>query len=149
MGVGRRPVPTALKLIRGNPGKRPINKDEPKPEVKAPACPTHLSRIAKAEWKRIIPMVVNLGLMTKMDRAAMAAYCQSYGRWVDAENKVKERGDVVKTPDGKIVPNPYLGVANRAMDNMRKFLVEFGMTPSSRSRLSAEKQEKSGEYDNL
>ena len=147
--AGRRPLPTALKLIQGNPGKRPINKDEPKPEIKAPTCPPHLSRPAKNEWKRIVPILTNLGIMTKVDRAAIAAYCQSYGRWVEAENKVQERGDVVKTTNGNIVTNPYLSVANRAMDNMRKFLVEFGMTPSSRSRISADKKESSSEYDNL
>ena len=147
--AGRRPLPTALKLIRGNPGKRPINRDEPKPAVTIPTCPAHLSPIAKTEWRRISKMLANLGIVTPIDRAALAAYCQSYGRWVDAEKKVQERGDVVKSANGNIMTNPYLSVANRAMDNMRKFLVEFGMTPSSRSRISTDKKETSNEYDNL
>lgn len=147
--AGRRPTPTALKLIQGNPGKRALNKAEPKPQIKAPTCPGHLSKEAKAEWRRIMPILINLGIMTKIDRAALAAYCQSYGRWVEAEKKADEKGPVIKSPTGDIRTNPYLVVANRAMDNMRKFLVEFGMTPSSRSRITAEKKPEAGEYDDL
>lgn len=143
---GPRPTPTALKLIRGNPGKRPINKDEPKPKVQTPTCPAHLSKAGRTEWRRIAPLLTNIGIMTKVDRAALAAYCQSYARWVEAEKKVAERGEVVKTTNDNIVINPYLSVANKAMDNMRKFLVEFGMTPSSRSRISAEKQDDDSDF---
>ncbi len=50
---GRRPKPTALKLIAGNPGKRPLNRNEPKPAHSVPTCPAHLSPTGKAEWKRL------------------------------------------------------------------------------------------------
>ena len=149
MPVGRRPTPTALKLIQGNPGKRPLNKAEPKPQSSIPRCPKILKTGAKAEWKRIAPILANLGILTQIDRAALAGYCQSYARWVEAEDKVAERGEVVKSVNGNIMTNPYLTVANKSLENMRKFLVEFGMTPSSRTRIAAEKQPEGGEYDDL
>lgn len=137
---GRKPVPTALKLIRGKPGHRPLPKDEPKPEIKIPPCPRHLSAEARKEWKRVSKVLARLGMLSTIDRAALAAYCQAWGRWVDAERHVKERGEVVKTAAGNIIQNPYLCIANKSMEQMYKFLTEFGMTPVSRTRVTAAKQ---------
>lgn len=147
--AGRKPLPTALKLIKGNPGKRPLNKFEPSPVRKIPACPKHLTSIARIEWRRIVKELDRLGLMTCMDRSALAAYCQAYGRWVEAEEKVSERGFVVKTVSGNIIQNPYLAIANKSMDHMYKFLTEFGMTPSSRSRISTKGDTVNNEWDGV
>jgi P27 family predicted phage terminase small subunit len=147
--AGRRPKPTALKLIQGNPGKRPLNKDEPKPEIRIPRCPGHLSQAGKSEWKRISKELVKMSLLTGMDRAALAAYCQTYGRWVDAETKAAEKGLIVKTTAGNVIQNPYIGIANKALEHMYRFLTEFGLTPSSRTRLSAPKVDAVGKFDDL
>ena len=132
---GRKPTPTTLKIIQGNPGKRPLNESEPKPLAIAPDCPEHLSAEAKQEWARISVQLEELGLLTKLDRAALAAYCQAYGRWVDAERQISKTADIVKTHKGAAIQNPWLSVANRAMDQMKDFLTEFGLTPVSRSRV--------------
>jgi len=50
---GRKPKPTALKVLEGNPGKRPLNLNEPKPEKKASKCPSWLEPEAKKEWRRM------------------------------------------------------------------------------------------------
>ena len=131
---GRKPKPTALKALAGNPGKRPLNDSEPKPSG-IPDCPDHLDEIATAEWDRVSSELVTIGLLTSVDRAALAAYCAAYSRWVKAEKNIQQYGEVIMTKDKNAVQNPYVGVANRAMDLMHKFITEFGMTPSSRSRL--------------
>jgi P27 family predicted phage terminase small subunit len=78
-----------------------------------------------------------MGLLTSVDRAALAAYCQTYSRWAKAETNIAQYGSVLKSPkSGFPIANPYVGIANRALDQMRKFAVEFGLTPASRSRLS-------------
>lgn len=133
---GRKPVPAALKVLRGNPGKRPINTEEAKPSRALPECPDHLQGEARAEWDRMATELHSVGLLTTIDRAALAGYCQSWGRWVEAENEVRRLGSVVKAKNGFPVLNPYLTIATSAMKQMRAFLVEFGMTPSSRSRAS-------------
>ena len=134
---GRKPKPTHLRVIEGNPGKRPINKKEAKPRATIPAAPAHLSAVAKAEWKRISPELHKLGLLTRIDRAALAAYCTAWGRWVDAEKMLREHGVLVKTKKtGFPMQSPYLAIANKAMDQMTRLLTEFGMSPSSRSRIS-------------
>lgn len=133
---GRKPKPTVLKLIEGNPGKRPLNCGEPAPPVGLPDCPEFLDAEARAEWKRVGPLLEGMGLVTLVDRAALAAYCVAYSRWVHAEAQVARFGTIVKSPEkGFPMKSPYLTVADQALESMRKFMVEFGLTPSSRSRI--------------
>jgi len=136
--AGRRPKPTALKELAGNPGKRAMNRNEPKFSG-LPTCPPHLDKVAKAEWKRISKELAAVGLLTAVDRAALAAYCQCWSRWVAAEEKIRETGLVVRSAkSGYPIQNPFVAIANTALDLMRKFLTEFGLTPASRSRLSVD-----------
>ena len=133
---GRKPKPTALKVLTGNPGKRPLNFREPNPEPGIPDRPSHLSPEACAEWDRVAAVLQVQGIITQADRAALSAYCVAWARWVEAERKVKDMGPVVKAPrTGVPMQNPYLSIANNAMGQMIKLAAEFGMTPSSRTRL--------------
>ncbi len=140
--MGRRgppPKPTALKLLAGNPGHRPINGREPQPEICVPPCPRQLSPEAKKEWRRISKELMQLGLLTNIDRAALAGYCQTWGRWIEAEDRLREHGVIVKAPNGYPVQSPYLKVAESALKQMTRLLVEFGMSPSARSRITVTK----------
>lgn len=138
---GRKPKPTALKELAGNAGKRPLNRAEPRPEPKVPDCPAYLVGQARAEWERIAPELLRLGLLTGIDAAALAGYCLAYATVAEAERHLAPAPDgrsrlVVKAPQsGYAMQNPFVGIRNAALDQMRKFLVEFGMTPSSRSRI--------------
>lgn len=131
---GRKPKPRKLKELEGNPGNRPLEPEIPAAPG-APACPDHIQGEARLEWARIIQELEAAGLITKLDRAALAAYCTAWGRWVEAETKLRELGPVVKSPSGYPIVNPFLAIANKAMEQMMKALVEFGMTPSARSRV--------------
>lgn len=135
---GRKPKPTSLKLLEGNPGKRPIHGREPQPPGSQPSCPAHLSPTAKAEWKRLAQTLNRIGLLTQVDRAALAAYCQCYGRWVEAERKLAETPALLKTPAGYVQPSPWLGIANKQLELMAKFMAELGLTPSARSRVTVQ-----------
>ena len=133
---GPAPQPTALKLLAGNPGKRPLNEAEPKPVLAIPAMPKHLGKEAKKEWKRIVPELQKLGLLTRVDRAALAAYCVSFGRWVEAEQELAVTGAIVVSPNGYPQQSPWLAISNKALENVRRFIAEFGLSPASRSRVS-------------
>jgi len=137
MGRGRKPVPTHLKILRGNPGKRPLPEGEPQPGRVLPTCPKHLDAEAKREWKRIARELYVLGLLSRLDRAALAAYCQVWSRWVRAEEALAKTGELTMAGD-TIAINPYLHVANRALREMHSFLSEFGMTPAARTRIKAQ-----------
>ena len=133
-----KPKPTALRLIEGNPSRRPFNKNEPKPAPVIPKCPRHLNAAAKVEWKRIAKTLHKLGLLTEIDGGQLALYCQAWGRWVEAEAALKKNGTVIKSPKtGWQVKSPYLMVANKAMEQMQRALSEFGMSPASRARVQA------------
>ena len=139
-GGGRKPLPTALKVLRDNPGRRPLNENEPQPEVRLPIAPAHLSDAARREWRRAGKLLVQQGLMTDLDRAALTAYCVAYARWMECEKQIRENG-VLMVEKGVPVVSPYLIVANKAMEQMRVMMLEFGMSPSSRSRVGSGQQE--------
>ena len=94
---GPAPKPTALKLVQGNPGKRKLNRSEPK-FAGAPVRPTWLTKAAKAEWKRVVAELAALDMIRSVDSAALAAYCQSYARWRSAEEIVDAEGQTVQEP---------------------------------------------------
>ncbi|BCH23547.1 phage terminase small subunit P27 family [Mesorhizobium sp. L-8-3] len=132
---GRKPIPTALKLVTGNPSKRPLNTREPKPVTAIPTCPAHLMPAAKTEWKRLARYLHDLGVISELDRAALAAYCQAYGRWVEAEKKLKETPPLLRTPAGYVQQSPWLAISNKNVELMHKFMSELGLSPVSRSRV--------------
>lgn len=128
--------PTAWRRAEGNRGKKAWNRAEPIPPEGAPDCPEHLSDEARVEWYRLVDTLVGMGVITIVDRAVLAAYCQAYGRWVEAEQKLKETPLLFKTPSGYVQQSPWLNVANRQMELMGRYMAEIGLTPASRSRIA-------------
>lgn len=142
---GRTPKPTAIKQLEGNPGKRQLNTNEPKPKQKAPTCPKWLDDEAKKEWKRLAKQMEQLGILTEVDMAAFAGYCQSYARWKEAEEFISKHGAIVKTPSGYWQQVPQVSIAQQYMKQMTKFCEQFGLTPTSRSRIVTDKSDESAE----
>jgi P27 family predicted phage terminase small subunit len=134
---GAKPLPTKLKVVRGTLRKDRANPREPAVQPEIPPCPPELSPTAKAEWERIAPELAMLGLLARIDRSALALYCESYARWIDAISAIQQYGAVVKSPSGYPIQSPYVGIANKAGEQVRLMLSEFGMTPSSRTRVQA------------
>ena len=136
-----KPKPTKLKILEGNPGKRPLNLNEPKPLQIALECPDWLLDEAKKEWKRLAPELERLGLLTIIDKIAFAGLCQSYAKWKAAEEFIKKNGTTYRIPkmdkSGKVVsvyiaPFPEVAIANQSLRQIKSFASEFGLTPSSR-----------------
>jgi P27 family predicted phage terminase small subunit len=140
--AGRRPKPSHLKLLQGNPGKRPLNANEPKPPVELPPPPDHLNEAARKEWNRLGPQLVKLNLLSAIDSSAFAGYCVLYSRWVEAEEMLAKTGPVFKAPSGYPQLSPYYTIANQCLAQMRQYLIEFGMSPASRSRTTVNNGEK-------
>ena len=136
--TGRKPKPTALKVLEGNPGKRPLNKNEPQPEKKAPRCPSWLEPEAKKEWKRMAKTLETIGVLTQVDKAAFAGYCQAYARWKEAEEFLSKHGTIFKTPSGYIQQVPQVSIAQTYLKVMKDFCSEFGLTPAARTRIQVD-----------
>ena len=154
MMKGRKPKPAKLKLLEGNPGKRPIKLNTPQPTPKRPTCPRWLSKEAKREWKRVVPELERLGLLTVVDRAALAGYCESWAEYREAREFIHKHGVVnpIKDDDGNIKylqQVPQVSIANKALANIRAFCSMFGLSPSDRERMTLPTNDTTDEMEEL
>ena len=132
---GRKPTPTALKVLRGNPGRRPLNAREPKPKTGLPPCPSSLKGEARVAWRQMAKMLRDAGIGTVLDRNAMILLVDAWETYVSATTTLRQSGLLVKSPSGYPLPNPLLAISNRAHEQIVRLLAEFGMTPASRTRV--------------
>lgn len=132
---GRPPKPVELKVIEGNPGKRRLVAP-PKAPPSRPRCPSWLSDYAKTEWRRVVPVLDGLGLLTTIDRSTLAAYCESVATFKAATAIVADKGVLVQGRKGEAVKNPALQVQRDAARNIAQFSSMFGLSPSDRVRLT-------------
>lgn len=149
MGRGRKKKPTALKELAGNPGKRALNKQEPKPASEIPVCPPHLKGVARTEWNRITKELHALGVLSLMDRASLVAYCTAWADYVQACKMVEKEGSVVTSDKGGLYQNPWVSIKNSSMDRLVRISSEFGMTPASRTRVHVEMPTEAEEMENF
>jgi P27 family predicted phage terminase small subunit len=138
---GRKPKPEAQRRLEGNPGHRRLPPADPlpAPEPQAfEAVPEELADDprAAAEWRRVVPLLTKVRLVTDADRASLIAVCLEWSRYLEASRKVAQLGMVVKTPSGYPMPNPYLAIQTKALSGCTKLWPELGLTPSSRTRVA-------------
>ena len=141
---GPPPGPTALKILRGNPGKRPLNDQEPQPESGLPRCPDALTGVARDTWNQFAGQLGSCGVGTQLDAAALQLLCEATARYSDAAAKAAQFGPVWITPGKKGEPpigkiSPYVRVMDREREFIARMMREFGMTPSSRSSVKVDK----------
>lgn len=131
---GRKPKPTTLKLVTGNPGRRPLNENEPIPEGDLETPPDWFTVDQADAWAYAIENAP-LGLLKKIDRGALVV-------WVVASDLHRRatlalNGELIcKGSNGTEYQSPHLAVANRQALIMLKAAAELGFTPSSRTRIS-------------
>jgi P27 family predicted phage terminase small subunit len=137
--AGRKPLPTNIKVLHGEKRKKRLNPDGVEAPIEVPSPPTHLSVAARQEWDRIAPELERLGILAKIDQTALANFCQATARLARAERQLEKEELIIYTDKGSSYQNPLVGVVNRLYDITRQYASEFGMTPSSRSRVKATK----------
>lgn len=125
--------PNKLKLVEGNPGKRPIKK-QPKLEIKNLKCPIWLNKEAKKEWKRVFTLLEKLGLISDIDMTIFAMYCQNYARWKQAEMELNEEKLKVMGRTGYIV-NPLVKISQTYQTRLKISIEKLGLSPSDRANL--------------
>jgi P27 family predicted phage terminase small subunit len=140
---GRPPIPTHLKILRGNPGHRPIPDDEPQPEQKKPRCPSYIKGERRREWHRITRELLEMGVLALPDRVAIEKYTFWFMTWLKVSEEI-ERDGVTKIykleKTGYPMLDPRISLANTASDKIDRFLTEFGCTAASRTRIRIEKK---------
>lgn len=135
MPAGRKAIPIPIKKAMGNPGKRPLG-GHPTPEVKIPACPDYLCSDAKQEFFRIVPLLEKLRLISELDLAGLVAYCEAVADHKWAIETIANEGATYMTDKGYIGQHPAVAIKNKAVQVIKSFCIEFGMTPSARARMS-------------
>jgi P27 family predicted phage terminase small subunit len=129
-----------LKLLRGNPGKRALNPHEPEPQRTLPERPDWFDDDARATWDRIVPQLAAMGVLTMIDGESLVRYCRMSSRWKQAELFIAQHGEtfITKDENGKVKyvgQLPQVNIASNLAAQLLRIEQEFGMTPSSRSRL--------------
>ncbi len=160
--AGRRPKPTELKLVTGNRGNRPLNKNEPKPPTDIPRMPAHLPPRAKAVWKRLCKLLSDMGVLTLADALALERLCDIYAEIIELRKDIDENGrtyesikplDDIDGPDSMvqklIKPNPAVGMLADADRRFKGYLTEFGLTPASRSKIQLSNSDGKKKEDSL
>lgn len=155
--MGRRgpmPKPAALNALQGNPGKRsPSVGDGVNPIIEIPSAPRHLSKEAAKEWKRITPLLEELGLISGLDRTALALYCQAVGRLTELEEAfngqvkrlMSDRGldypsavyeaSQSVTPSGYAQQSVMVQLIKNHREQVNRYLQHFGLSPAARGRV--------------
>lgn len=144
---GAKPVPTALKILRGNPGRRPLPADEPCATLRLSPPPPELSDAAKREWRRTGRKLLAMGVMADIDAAQFAVYCQAYTQWLDATAKINKSGMLLRDGKGGYAVNPLVRVAHDLQAQYTRALAEFGMSPVSRTRVHAARKEDTDPFE--
>jgi P27 family predicted phage terminase small subunit len=144
---GPKPKPIELRVLHGAAAER-AHAEHPQPRRALPRCPDNLEGEAAKCWHRLARELYDAGLLSNIDRDALANYCIAYARHQKAEEMVAKSSEMLKAKDtvdadgnvkaGGFYQNPWLSIANKAQETMLKLAAEFGMTPSSRSRVKAE-----------
>lgn len=139
--MGRRgppPKPTVQKKLEGTFRPDRVAEDEPTPEVGIPKPPKLLTGRAREAWDRIGPELEKMGVLTTADGLALELLCDAYAEWDAARNAVRRYGTTysTKTKSGKMVrPHPSVRIAAEAWRRVHRMLLEFGLTPASRTRV--------------
>lgn len=113
----------------------------------AAADGTGRASVALAAWWRLAPLLADQGLMAEDYRDGLAAYCEALSTWVEAKRVVREKGMVFTSPNGHLCQRPEVGIMNKAAGEMRRWMIEFGLTPAARGKVEAiELKEKANRF---
>lgn len=153
---GRKPTPSHLKLVKGNPGRRPMNAAEPKPERSRPSPPAHMTDKGRETWGYVSGLLDRMGILTEVDAVGLELLCEAYADLLKARDELDAFGsDYYETVNqsGGVMhrAHPAVAVRNDAERRIKAWLAEFGMTPSARSRVrvngeEAEQEDKAAQY---
>ena len=146
--AGRKPKPTVVKRLEGNPGRRPLNDDEPQPaESLSLDAPSYLDDCAAGEWRRLAEELQSQNLLTSWDEAVFASYCQCFSQWREASTMLEYQGSIMQTDKGYRQVDPLVAIVKQSRSDMNKYGSLLGLNPAERSRLHVAGASKDGGSD--
>jgi len=149
--LGPRPEPRIFKDIKGNPGKRALNQNEPQPDpLDDFAAPEHVAedKLALKKWEEAVQVLHRMKVMTEADTETLARYCLIWSHWMQMREQCRQLGRQVihyepdpNRTDGRLrvkwaQPAPWAVDEKSARKDLLQIEREFGLTPSSRSQVT-------------
>lgn len=144
---GPRPYPTKLRMLHGENRPSHLNMNEPQPRDALPVCPDEASEAVREVWDHTVRELDAMDLARSADRDALYCYCDAVVTHRRASEIIKQSGLLIRGQKGNMVRNPMIQIQRDAAQIVRAFAQEFGLTPSSRSRIEARSQE-TGDQNN-
>lgn len=151
---GRKPTPKNLKVLRGNPGKRPLNEAAPEPETGRPDVPPWLDENRAELFGEVADYLENMGVLTTVDGHALALLVDAYMDYLECQRVVDREGRTYETVNQRggimIRARPEVTMASDAWRRVASMMASFGLEPSSRTKLKVEpkKSDPLGDYLN-
>lgn len=133
--MGRPPVPSAIKLLRGDPGKRGVNHLEPVPPPADLTPPAGLTGLALDKWVEMAGLFTAMGVFTQADRHTLQRYCLMWEQWDSLEKHCREHGSTQLTSTGYSQVTAEATLARGLRKELLEIERQFGMTPAARSSM--------------
>lgn len=150
--AGRPNIPTAMKVLKGTARKDRTLPNEMNPKlarIPKPA-PNELNAEGKAEWEKIYRELVEVGVMTVIDDSMLFTYCNEFGKYLELEKKLNgNNGRTVENVAGNIVVSADELLAQKCLKEARTTAMQFGLTPSSRTRIPSGIKQGKDDFDNI
>ncbi len=144
--VGRPRKPTAIKVLEGNPGHRPMNLLEPKPrEIDEDrfACraPKHLTHEQRRWWRYYGRQLAAMRVLTEADLMLLDQMAKITAELFSAEADLAKKGPLYRykrneEDPGYVQVSPVFIVTRQLREQLLKCLRECGLTPSARTRVN-------------
>lgn len=145
---GPQPTPTSIRKLNGNPSRRPFSEKEPKPPAGEPRMPKGLSRRARQEWRILVDQLSEMDVLSSVDGIALGLLCTDIAELERVFSDLTKTGYLVRNPVSKnIRTNPLVAVVSDLHRRVTQGLREFGLTPSSRSRVETLGSDPGGSID--
>jgi P27 family predicted phage terminase small subunit len=102
--------------------------------IARPAMPRSLATEAKAEWRRIVPELEEMGLIAAVDRSVLIRYCTAWAEWLELDGLVQRSGKLIKGQKGNLVRNPLWLMRQDIEQTVTELARQLGLTPVARLR---------------
>ena len=140
--MARTPTPAEVRRATGNARNQPIPDPVPVGDqlYDLPDPPEELGDVAKQVWREVGPDLVDVGVLRSSDLIAFEAMCQAVDRMRAAANVLRRDGVTSEGSMGQVRAHPALDIERQAASEFRQWATRFGLDPSSRTKLGAERE---------
>jgi len=138
---GRKTTPTALKVLTGNPGHRPLPENEPAFKTKIPKCPLKLNAVGKKTWEQKSKLLFKFGVLTEADGETLASYCLIWSHIVAQSEKIEELKSDLTGDDTKIeqkMNKCYIRLSD-FLNQYKAYSALLGLDPANRGKIKVNK----------